>query len=51
MPHYRGMPWSRNGSGWVGEQGERGYRGTLGIALKCKLRKYLIKNWKKRSWG
>jgi hypothetical protein len=24
MPHYRGMPGPGSGSGWVGEQGDRG---------------------------
>jgi hypothetical protein len=30
MPQYSGMPGPRNGSGWVGEQGRRGYRELLG---------------------
>jgi hypothetical protein len=31
MPHYRGKPGPRSGSGWVGEQGRvGGYRGLLG---------------------
>jgi hypothetical protein len=31
MPHYRGMPGSRSGSGWVGEQGGGGgYRELSG---------------------
>jgi hypothetical protein len=49
MPQYREMPGTRSGSGWVGEQGRGGYRGLLGKHLKCKLRKYLIKIWKKTN--
>jgi hypothetical protein len=30
MPQYRGMPGPRSGSGWVGEQGVRGYRELSG---------------------
>jgi hypothetical protein len=29
MPHYRGTPGPRSGSGWVGELGGRGYGGLL----------------------
>jgi hypothetical protein len=41
IPHYRGTPGPRTGSGWVGEW--KGYGGLLGQHLKCKIRKYLIK--------
>jgi hypothetical protein len=43
MPQYRGMPGVRSGSGWVGGLGVERVWGTFGIALECKIRKYLIK--------
>jgi hypothetical protein len=46
MPHHRGMPGPRSGSGWVGEQGGGGVYITFGIAFEMYIRKNLIKKRK-----
>jgi hypothetical protein len=50
MPQYRGMPGPRSGSGWVGEQGEGGYRElSFRIAFEMYIKKYLIKKNKEKK--
>ena len=44
MPHYRGTPGSKSGSGWVGEWGGDG---DFGIALEMQMRKITNKKLEK----
>jgi hypothetical protein len=48
MPHYRGMPGPRIGSGWVGEQGRGRVWGTFGIAFEMYKKK--ISKKKKKEY-
>jgi hypothetical protein len=39
VPQYRGMPWPRSGSGWVGEQGRGKIWETFGITFEMYIKK------------